>query len=195
MKLSYVFLLAISSLLFSCGSDQVDLAIDNPTEEAIIVTIDSLVVEVPARQVVWVEMGKGKHQIKLADNTVSTFDFTQSMYMLNPTLTEYLMFEQMYGEASLGGFMTGTLPHTTVTYLGSELEGNYKVISDLVNLITWDYGPREDLPEVVQMDEDESYTSLIKLMDPIELINQAYSEEQVLEEAEVTEETQVEENP
>lgn len=174
MKRTFIALLSLSAVLVSCSSN-VDLAIDNPTSEAIEVAIDSLVVEVPPREVVWVEMGKGEHQITLSNDSTVTYNFQQAMYMLNPSLTEYLKYEQLYGDEIFGKMHVSSIPDTTIIYLGMEIEGNYAIVKDLVNPISWDYGPRESLPEMVEMDASERYTTLIKLADPIELINEVSS--------------------
>ncbi len=166
LTLSSLFLV----LLCSC-SDTVDVAIDNPTEMELTVRIDTLTVFVPAREVVWVEMGKGEHKITLQNDSVVMYDFKEPVYMLNPTLTQYLQYEEIYGDASYSTAMSA-INKRKVNYLGMELEGNYDVIKNLVNPITWDYGPREPLPQSVQMDEDERFTTLVKITDPLELIEQ-----------------------
>ena len=61
-----LFVLSIlSALLLSSCSHTVDLAIDNPTKFSVEVKIDTLSVMVPPKEVVWVEMGPGEHQITL----------------------------------------------------------------------------------------------------------------------------------
>ena len=166
MKKAFLTLL-VAVLLFSC-SNNVDLAIDNPSKQPIHVTIDTLEVEVPARQVVWVEMGKGEHTVTLANDSVVKYNFTESVYMLNPTLSEYLMYEEFYGDQFSQSLYRSSIPNKTVEFLGIEMEGNYNVVRDLVNQVTWDYGPREALPEMIQMVADESYVGMVKLSDPIE---------------------------
>ncbi len=173
MKTSFALIVCLlfAACLCSCSSN-VDLAIDNPTEEPIIVTIDTLMVEVPGREVVWVEMGKGEHQVTLANDSVVRFNFTEEMYMLNPTQTEYLMFEQFYGNQMFMGQHVSTIPKQTVNYLGIELEGNYAVVKGLIVPITWDYGPREALPQTVEIDSEDQYATFVKISDPIELVNE-----------------------
>ncbi len=165
-------LIAVLSVLLIACSNNVDLAIDNPTSEPVEVMVDSLRVEVPARQVVWVEMGKGEHQITLENDSIVKFNFTQDVYMVNPTLTPYLMYEEYYGSALYQNSYISSIPSKTVNYLGMEIEGNYDIVDQLINPVTWDYGPREELPEMVQVDADENYTTLVKLTDPIELMSQ-----------------------
>ncbi|XLS27730.1 hypothetical protein ACJD0Z_11045 [Flavobacteriaceae bacterium M23B6Z8] len=166
MKKVLVLLLII--VFCSCSSN-VDLAIDNPTNEAVLVSVDSLLVEVPARQVVWVEMGKGEHQIKLENDSVIKYNFTQDVYMINPTLTRYLMYEEFYGNQMYQNMHRSSIPTKTVNYLGMEIEGNYDIVEDVINTVRWDYGPRETLPETVMIEDGDMYTTLIKLTDPIEL--------------------------
>lgn len=175
-----LLIFALSFLLFSCGGNSVDLAIDNPTRHSVIVKVDTLTVEIPAQEVVWVEMGKGKHTITLEDDSVTEFDFTAKAYMLNPTKNEYLKFEEFYGSPAYQNSYASRVPHKEVTFYGIPFEGNYEVIKDLINPITWDYGPREALPEMVET-EDE-YEVLVKLMDYYEFVEmlgqyQEYEEE------------------
>ena len=169
--MKYLFsLLSLSLLLVSCGTNSVDLAIDNPTTEPVIIKVDTLEVEIPAEQVVWVEMGKGMHSLTLKNDSIVDFNFQSDVYMVNPTLTEYLMAGEYYG--SNNSYSLYQLSNTrTVEFLGVELEGDYAIVNGLINPVTWDYGPRETLPETVQMESTAGYEVLQKLFSPIEFIN------------------------
>lgn len=184
-----IFITLLTLTLVSCSSN-VDLAIDNPSTEAIVVKIDTLLVQVPAKQVVWVEMGKGKHQVTLENDSIVTFDFQQEAYMLNPTLSEYIMMEEYYGSPAFQNAAVSTIPKKKVTFLGIELEGNYEVVKNLINPVTWEYGPREALPEMIEVEEGDNYTLLRKLYDTLEIINiigqSESSSEEISEETEVT---------
>lgn len=169
-NLFYLFIL--STALYSCGPDMVDLAIDNPRDEPIIVTIDTLVVEVPGRQVAWVEMGKGPHEIKLENDSVVNYDFTEKAYMLNPSLTSYLKSETFYGDEMYKGTHVSSIPNQKIVYLGMEIEGNFDVVKDLITPVSWDFGPREQLPEMVELEADEPYAAFVKLSDPLEIIQE-----------------------
>ncbi len=165
-------LLVFSTVLFtSCGGSGVDLAIDNPTKFSVEVMVDTLRVVVPPKEVVWVEMGKGEHMITLENDSIINYNFTEPLYMINPSLTEYLAYEEYYGPELYQNSFMGSMPNKTVTFLGIEFEGNYEVINNVINKVTWDYGPREKLPEMVEVDADEMYTSLVKLYDPREFID------------------------
>ncbi len=158
------------ALFSSCGPSLVDLAIDNPTESAVTLMVDSLEVEVPAKEVVWVEMGKGSHNITLPSDSIVTFNFTEKMYMVNPTQSSYLMYEEIYGTPSPMMELGGPISKKKVTYLGMEIEGAYEVVEDVVNRIRWDYGPRESLPEMIEIEQGDR-PGVIKLMDPYEFMN------------------------
>lgn len=162
-----------AGMLFSCGPSMTDLAIDNPGNDPIIVTIDELTVEVPGRQVAWVEMGKGEHQVKLENDSVFKYNFSGKLYFLNPTRTSYLKSEATYGSPAYKTM--SVVPNKKVVYLGMEIEGNFDVLSDLVMPITWDYGPREKLPESVELDQDEPYATFIKISDPMEIMEEIYA--------------------
>jgi hypothetical protein len=162
-----LFLLSIG--LFSCSSN-VELAIDNPTDVPVIVVIDTLTVEIPANEVVWVEMGAGEHQITLEDGSVVTHDFQNSVYFINPTFSEYLKFEEFYGDALAYSSFASSIPLQTVNFMGMEMEGNYEVLRELIYPVTWDYGPREELPTSVEVDSGDDFETLIKLADFNEII-------------------------
>ncbi len=167
MKNLFALLLSVV-LISSCGPSLVDLAIDNPTSTAVVLMVDSLEVEVPPKEVVWVEMGKGDHTIKLPTDSLVTFNFTEKMYMVNPTQSQYLKYEEIYGDNPMLA-LGGPISKKKVTYLGMELEGNYDVVDQVVNKISWDYGPRENLPEMIEIEAGDR-PALIKLMDPYEFI-------------------------
>lgn len=167
-KLIFIALLTLT--LGSCSSN-VDLAIDNPSSEAIVVKIDTLLVEVPAKEVVWVEMGKGEHQVTLDNDSIVKFDFQQQAYMLNPTLSEYIMMEEYYGSPAYQNLAASTIPKKKVTFLGIELEGNYEVVKNLINPVKWEYGPREALPEMIEFEEGDNYTLITKLYDTMEILS------------------------
>lgn len=169
--LKYSTLFVLFLLVVSC-SNSVDLAIDNPTDLPINIKVDSLEVEIPAKEVVWVEMGKGEHQVTFGNDSIVKYNFDQSVYMVNPTLSEYLLTEEYYGSNAYYQTyeLTAKMSEKSVTYMGIEFEGNYEVVKSLLNPVTWDYGPRENLPEVVQVEDGENYTVLKKLLDPQEFI-------------------------
>jgi len=174
---------AVIVLLTACGSG-VDLAIDNPTNKPVTVKVDTLEVEIPAQEVVWVEMGKGDHQITLENDSVVKFNFTAPVYMVNPTLSQYLETEEYYGSQSAYNtynMFSAAKKKDSVDYMGFRFPGNYAVVKDLINPITWDYGPRETLPQTVEIDSYEGYAVLKKLMSPQEffkLMRESYSSEE-----------------
>jgi len=180
----FLLLSIFSILLFTSCSSNVSLAIDNPTKFSVEIVVDTLRVIVPPKEVVWVEMGLGEHQLTLENDSIIKYNFTESVYMVNPSLSEYLVSDEYYGPEMFSSNFASTIPSKEVTYLGIPLEGNYDVIKDVINKVTWDYGPRESLPEMVEVDADESYTSLVKVYDPREFIDMmqsaydSYSEEE-----------------
>jgi hypothetical protein len=161
-KIIYISLLVVA--LTSCSSN-VDLAIDNPTDNSIIIKIDTLSVEIPPKEVVWVEMGPGEHQITLENDSIVKYNFDKEVYMINPTFSEYLKYEEYYGDEMSSMSFKSSIPEGKVAFYGLELEGPYQVIKGLINAVDWDYGPREALPEMVEMDADENFTTLMKIYD------------------------------
>jgi len=154
-------LLIVMVAILSACSSKVDVAVDNPSKEEVSMYIDSLHVVVPPKEVVWVEMGKGSHSVTVDGEEPVDYDFQKKFYMLNPTQSEYLMYEEIYGT----GMVTSIIPSQPVTYMGLDLgEMEMQVVKDLVNEVTWDYGPRETLPEMIEYYEGDRPT-LVKLMD------------------------------
>ena len=148
------------------------------------VSVDELTVEVPAREVVWVEMGTGERTIKLEDDSQHVFDFQKDAYFLNPSKTSYLLNEHFYGDLAAQLSYMSTHPDQKVDFLGLELEGRYEIIDELISEVTWDVGARESMPESVQGDADESYVVLKKLMDPKEFVEEMMQQFQAAEEEE-----------
>jgi len=171
-----LFVLSIlSAVLFSSCSNTVDLAIDNPTKFDVEIMVDTLRVIVPSKEVVWVEMGPGEHQLTLENDSIIKYNFTEPVYMINAALTEYLVSSEYYGPPMFQDSHISSISNKEVTFLGIPMEGNYNVITDVINKVTWDYGPRETLPEMVEVDADESYTTLVKVYDPREFMDMMQS--------------------
>ena len=166
-----LFILSILSVVFfSSCSNTVDLAIDNPTDASVEIVVDTLRVMVPPKEVVWVEMGPGEHQLTLENDSIIKYNFTEPVYMINASLSEYLVTDEYYGPPAFQNSYVSSLPNKEVTFLGMPLEGNFDVVKDVINKVTWDYGPREALPDMVEVDADESYTTLVKVYDAYEFI-------------------------
>ncbi|WP_179006649.1 hypothetical protein [Winogradskyella forsetii] len=164
-------LLSILTIVFltSC-SDEVHLAIDNPTEFSIVVVIDTLKYTVPPKDVVRLEIPKGEHQITLENDSIIKHNFIHKAYMINPSFSEYLLSYEYYGPKRFQDTYTSKLTNKEVRFIGITLEGNYDIFSDVINKVTWDYGPREPLPKKVEIDEGKSYTSILKVYDSNEFM-------------------------
>ncbi|WP_299113798.1 hypothetical protein [uncultured Winogradskyella sp.] len=183
MKKLFIFSI-LSTVLFSSCTSTVDLAIDNPTDSSVEIVVDTLRVLIPPKEVVWVEMGPGEHQLTLQNDSIIKHNFTESVYMINPSLSEYLVTDEYYGPPAFQNSYLSSLPNKEITFLGIPMEGNFDVVRDVINKVTWDYGPRETLPEMVEVDADESYTTLVKVYDSYEFMDMmqsaydGYSEEE-----------------
>ena len=163
-------------MLFTSCSDNVELAIDNPTELSIEITVDTLRVSVPSKEMVKLEICKGEHQLTLENDSIIKFNFTEPAYMINPSLSEYLVSDAYYGPEEFFESFTSTITKKEVAFLGILLIGNYDVITDVINKVSWNYGPREPLPETIDVVEDKAYTSLIKVYDSSEFMDVIKSE-------------------
>lgn len=162
--------IAIFVLYMWLSPKKVDLVIDNPTSEAITVAVDELNVEIPPKEVVWVEMGKGEHTVTLEDGSQHPYDYSGKAYFLNPTKSEYLLENHFYGDMSAYVKYKMAYPDKKVEYMGMELEGGYDVVKDLITNVTWDVGARESMPESVESDSSSDYLVMKKLIGPSEFI-------------------------
>lgn len=159
---------------------KIDLAVDNPSDNPITVTIDELAVEVPPSEVVWVEMGKGNHTVTLEDGSAHDFDYQSGAYFLNPTKSSYLITEHFFGTtaAQKSYELTQTLMSAkkdSIEYMGITLPSTYGKVDDLITKVTWDVGARETVPESVQVEESADHVILKKLMDPNEFWQAVFS--------------------
>ncbi len=172
LEMKFLFFSILFPLLVLSCSNNVEIAIDNPTDTPIIVKIDTMTIEVPGEDVVRIELDKGPHTISFNDEDAVAFDFTQGAYMLNPTMSEYLVVKEFYGKESdyeLFESVSGQ-SQSKIDFMGMELEGDYSVVKDLVNLVTWEVGPREPLPETVKVDSGQKYATVTKLMSSTEFL-------------------------
>ncbi|NRB60515.1 MAG: hypothetical protein HRU50_11335 [Winogradskyella sp.] len=177
MKKFFILSILALTVLTSCDRT-VDLAIDNPTKFELEITVDTLRVMVPPKDVVWVEMGPGEHQLTLENDSIIKFNFQESVYMINASQSEYLVSTEYYGTHPYENPMYPGMKNPLskeVTFLGFPLEGEYEVITDVINKVTWDYGPRESLPEMIEMDSSDSYDTLKKVYDPREFMDMLQS--------------------
>ncbi len=169
----YIFGAVALFIIYSIMSPStIDLAIDNPLDRAITVSVDELHVEVPAKEVVWVEMGEGEHTVTLEDGTTHPYTYDSGAFFLNPTKSEYLVTETFFGDESASKMYSMTNPGKKVEYMGMELEGNYDIVKDLISKVTWGVGAREEVPNSVEADADQNYVVVKKLMDPNEFTAQ-----------------------
>jgi len=180
-----VFYLCFTVLLaVGCRSKAVNLGIDNPTGVKVSLYIDSLYVEVPPTEIVWVEMGKGIHEIKLADTSL-LFDFSQDEYMINPTRSEYLLTGEELGSP---GPDVPKYPAKKVNYSGYPLTGNYEVLNNIILPVRWKYGPRQDIPaELYADDEPRIIYKLNDFNDFMERLASGYDQSDEIEELRPTE--------
>ncbi|MDN3492104.1 hypothetical protein [Winogradskyella bathintestinalis] len=156
----------------SCGDgNTINLVIDNPTNMIIEMSMDSLNVDVPSMHTVNLNISKGEHRLVLANDSVIRFNFTEPTYFINPSLSNYLITEEYYGPEEYLENRNTKIPKQEVSFSGITLNGNYKIISNVINNVNWDYGPRELLPKALEINDDIAYTSAIKVFDAKEFIN------------------------
>jgi hypothetical protein len=126
----------LGSLLFSsCGFDKL-VRIDNPTNEAITVSIDG---EEPFTLAAFEHkrlegIKGGKHTIKVGDNEPITFNIEHESVMLNPTQSTYIFAEEEYGAPS----MEWKESVKEITLDGKKYKGHFEIVEGNICI---DMGP------------------------------------------------------
>lgn len=170
MKQLYILLFLSVVLLTSC-KDNVELTFDNPTKNILTLKLDTLSVTIPSKDLLKIEIEKGEHQLILENDSVIKFNFTDLEYFINPSLSEYLVSEEYFGPEQFAENFISKISRKEVSFLGMTLHGNYDIIKDAIHRVTWDFGPREILPKKVDVEEDQTYASRIKVYDVDEFMD------------------------
>ena len=91
--------LIVFFLFLSCVSNQpVNVVIDNPTDTAIHIEIDSMKISIDPRETINYDLSIGLHTLKYKDEKI-TFDlesYNQDGLLINPTKSDYIISEEFY---------------------------------------------------------------------------------------------------
>ena len=160
MKKAALLLLLIAILFTGC-SDNIQLDFDNPHSKERSVTLDGEVITLPPQSTVSLEVPRGEHSIKLANDSVISYSFDEDMYLINPTMTDYVI-EKIYFSVSGNPVLQATFNKAnrrTITFLGYEVQGNYEVFNDLIMARDWNYKQRQAVPEVISVQKKKFSSS------------------------------------
>jgi len=174
MKNTTLALLAAILLCWSC-SDNIQLDIDNPSNNESSIVVDDQVFALPAKTTISMEVARGEHSIGLENDSTFQYAFDKDRYLINPTVTDYLI-EKIYFSVSGNPTLEATfnrINRKTVIFAGYEIEGNYEVINDLIMEKNWHYKQRQPVPETITI-ENKKFSSA-------KTIRKLYSEDEFLQ--------------
>ncbi|WP_177760950.1 hypothetical protein [Flavobacterium sp. I3-2] len=125
IKFISAFCFILGMALTSCSSG-VEYSIDNPTDQAIKITIDeneAITIEPKTLKTIEGKLEKGKHSMQVEGGEKIDFNLEDDKVMLNPTLSSYIRLKQEYGM----GFQS-TLKDTTI------IINNEKYTAPIINV-------------------------------------------------------------
>ncbi|MBB4036148.1 hypothetical protein GGR21_002049 [Dysgonomonas hofstadii] len=136
-------LIVVLFFMSSC-SGGATYSIDNPTDQAISVSIDGKdAISIGAKEYKKMDgtLSKGEHTMKVGDGQEVKFNLDQDHVMLNPTLSTYVRVLQEYGVG-----MQSTANDTIINIDGQTYEGPFPLVSNEPVLYTGDLNFQVDAP-------------------------------------------------
>lgn len=167
-KIKYFLLLVCSFTLVGCfESNSIEHWIDNPTVNEIKIAIDGKELAIPANSGVNYKFESGKHSLSYNNDTVNfNIDPEKSFAIINPTLSNYVIYKIEYKKDSLLGAISDTIKsgsgkkddinYTTQAIIDGELqeiEAPFMPVNSLFinkNEYKWDYFLDESIPDSIK---------------------------------------------
>jgi hypothetical protein len=162
MKQAIKFLsfVVVAALMLSC-SGGAEYYIDNPTSEAITVSVDgkdAVTVNPGEYKKIEGTLADGEHTMKVGENELK-FSTDGKSVMLNPTGAVYVKVKQEYGVG-----MASEDGYTTIEIDGNKYEGPFEIQSDPAVVVSGvSYGVDEDFPNQVMMARGQTKAVKTKL--------------------------------
>jgi len=151
--------LAIAFLITSC-SGGATYSIDNPTDQAITVSIDGKdPISVGAKELKKMDgtLSNGEHTMKLGDGQEIKFNLDKDHVMLNPTGSTYIKVLQEYGVG-----MQSSNNDTIINIDGNSYEGPFPLVSKEPFIYTGDLNFQVDSPFKDEITTSKSGTVVMK---------------------------------
>ena len=139
-----LFIFAIVAFAMTSCSGGATYWIDNPTDQAIEVSIDGNdPITVGAKEFKKMEntLAEGEHTMKVGNGEEIKFNLDQNHVTLNPTLSTYVVVLQEYGVG-----MQSTANDTIITLDGKQYEGPFPLVSNAPFIYTGNMNFLVDAP-------------------------------------------------
>lgn len=167
-KIKYFLLLVCSLTLVGCfESNSIEHWIDNPTVNEIKIAIDGKELVIPAKSGVNYKFESGKHSMSYNNDTVNfNIDPEKSFAIINPTLSNYVIYKIEYKKDSLLGAISDTIKsgsgkkddinYVTQAIIDGELqeiEAPFMPVNSLFinkDEYKWDYFLDEPIPDSIK---------------------------------------------
>jgi hypothetical protein len=180
-KIKYTLLLICSLMLVGCfEKTSIEHWIDNPTTSDIKVVIDGNELAIPANSGVNYKFEFGQHNLSYNNDTVNfTVDSSQSFAIINPTLSNYVIYRIEYKKDSVLGGVSDIISiaagkkdeddyKTSIIINGElvEIEAPFKAINDLFinkEQYKWDYFLDDPVPDSVKLRKFKSKSIKMKI--------------------------------
>lgn len=188
-QIKYILLLICSLTLVGCfGSNSVEHWIDNPTADEIKIAIDDNEIIIPAKSGVNYKFESGKHSLSYNNDSVNfTIDASKTSAIINPTLSNYVIYKIVFTKDSLIGAIGNSINSatgkkddinykTTVIINGEsqEIEAPFTVINNLFinkDEYKWDYSLNEHIPDSIKARKFKSKTIKTKIFHEDDFFN------------------------
>jgi hypothetical protein len=153
--LRYWWVILVVGGLWAVGyaSIMTDPVAVNPTDAPISFSIDNQSYTIPANDLITVPLSHGDHSLTMSGKDIWMFRFgwIDGDSIINPTLSEYVVVEVLYGPESY----SNKLSSSTITVGGNPYTGPYTLIPRSAYIKkTWDYGAYEESPASVSTKSD-----------------------------------------
>ncbi|OCG00818.1 hypothetical protein [Gilliamella sp. wkB112] len=173
-KIKYFLLLICSFALVGCfESKSIEYWIDNPTATEIKIAIDGKKLAIPAKSGANYKFESGKHNLSYNNDTVNfNIEPIKSFAIINPTLSNYVIYKIEYKKDSLLGAISDTIKsgsgkkddinYTTQAIIDGELqeiEAPFMPVNSLFinkDEYKWDYFLDEPIPDSVKLKKFKS---------------------------------------
>lgn len=172
---AFLFCLSIILFMTSCFGGAT-YSIDNPTDQAIEVSIDGKdAVSIGPKELKKMDgtLSMGEHTMKVGSGTEVKFNLDKDHVMLNPTLSTYVVALQEYGTG-----MQSSANDTIVSIDGQNYEGPFPLVSNAPFIYSGDLNFHVDAPfkDEIQTSKVGTVTmrKLFRKSDFIDYFNKEY---------------------
>jgi hypothetical protein len=171
IKLAVVWISLIMIIACKQGNVKhgtIKATIDNPTKEAITVTVNDYTYDVKSKTSLPVLFAEGDNTITYGDTTViysMEKNAEHPQLLINPTQAVYVLEQITYARPDLKGEeISDLIPYDTIKIMNTlDVSGHYKQMNDFIIKKTWDYGINQKYPNTITKKDRNNKLYFIKI--------------------------------